>query len=273
VSGFSAEWLGQREPADRVAVNAGLRQDLVRLFAGRDRITVVDLGSGTGSNLRNLGTALGGRQCWRLVDNNACLLERATSPDLAILGATGEPVEIETRIADFSRGDFAPLLRGADLVTASALFDLVSAPVIERLAAAVTAPRQVFYSVLTYDGIAAWLPEHPADEAMREAFNRHQRTDKGFGPAEGPAATERLATAFARHDYAVLRGKSPWILDGNFAVLRCEVDRGWAEAVRRTGLLAGPTLDAWLAHRLTPGERVTIVGHEDLLAYPKERVT
>jgi hypothetical protein len=268
MSTFSAEWLALREAADRRAVNSYVRQELVRALAGRDHISVVDLGSGTGSNLRGLGPALSGRQRWTLVDNVAGLLERPTLPGLRLASAAGEPIEIDTCVADFSDGVFEPLIAGADLVTASALFDLVSAPVLERLAETVVARGQVFYTVLTYDGIAAWLPEHPADPAMRNAFNRHQRSDKGFGPAEGPGATARLAAAFVRRGYRVVRGKSPWVLDGSLPELRRKADRGWAGAVRETGLVPSATIDDWLARRLRPVEAVTIVGHEDLLALP-----
>ncbi len=121
--------------------------------------------------------------------------------------------EVACKRVDLASVEFRPLLSGADLVTASALFDLFSVEAIERLAGAVAAERCAFYTVFTYDGIAAFLPEHSADGAMRETFNRHQRTDKGFGPAAGPTASDALAAAFARYGYSVLRGKSPWVLD------------------------------------------------------------
>src|SRR5690606_17653538 len=116
------------------------------------------------------------------------------------------------------------LLQDADLVTASALFDLVSAPFIEAMASEIAAMRCAFYTVLTYDGIAAFLPDHAANHLMREAFNRHQQTDKGFGPAAGPTATDILANAFRRHGYTVRRGKSPWVLDDTRVSLRCELE-------------------------------------------------
>ena len=156
----------------------------------------------------------------------------------------------------------------SDLVTAAALFDLISVSVIDNFADAVAANRQIFSTVLTYDGIAAWNPAHPADNGMREAFNQHQSGDKGFGPAAGPGATAALAAAFTRHGYRVIRGKSPWVLDRSYPELRRDLDAGWAGAVRETGLVPQAAIDSWLAGRAADPDAVTIVGHEDLLALP-----
>ncbi len=262
MSGFSADWLALREPADHASVNAGVRANLAQAFAGRGSLRVVDLGSGTGSNLRNLSRILGPGQHWTLVDYDAELLDVAHARE-----AESAADSVACKQADLSSGDLRAVIDDAELVTASALFDLVSVPVIDRLADAVAAASAVFYTVLTYDGAARWMPEHPADAEMRAAFNRHQRSDKGFGPAAGPDATDILAEAFARHGYRIQRGGSPWQLDSHFTELRREVDRGWANAAREAGVVAS-VADDWLHHRLTAPDAVTIVGHEDLLALP-----
>jgi SAM-dependent methyltransferase len=271
MSGFSPDWLALREPADHASINAEVRRHLLARFAGRrEPLRVVDLGAGAGSNLRGLAPALaervGGGQSWTLVDYDTKLLAvaRARTTERPIAG-----VDVALQQADFSGGDFARLIVGADLVTAAALFDLISVTVIDKLAAAVAANRQVFATVLTYDGIASWLPAGPLDEAMRQAFNAHQHGDKGFGPAAGPDATEALAKAFARHGYRIVRGKSPWVLDQTFAPLRDELDRGFAGAVAETGRVARADTDRWLAARAkAAADAVTIIGHEDILAVP-----
>ena len=51
---FSPEWLALREPADHAARSTSLMARLGRHFAGRERISVVDLGCGAGSNLRGV---------------------------------------------------------------------------------------------------------------------------------------------------------------------------------------------------------------------------
>lgn len=278
---FSPEWLALREPADHAAVNGQIRNAVRTRFAGRDLIRVVDLGCGAGSNLRGTCSALGNRQAWTLVDYDAKLLAAArerlaafadTSQESAAGGlkltSAGAMIDVAFRQADLSSGDFAAVIEGTDLVTAAALFDLVSVPVIEKLAAAVTERRQAFYTVLSYDGIAAWLPGHPADAALRHAFNAHQLTDKGFGPAAGPGATDALTAAFQRRGYKVYRGHSPWILDHRYERLRKELDAGFASAVVETGRIDTATVAAWLDARRCAADAVTIIGHEDLFAVP-----
>lgn len=263
---FSPEWLALREPADHASVNAQVRHALHARFAGKASIRVVDLGCGAGSNLRGTHAALGATQHWTLVDYDPKLLSAAESH----LAAFERRAEIDVRFkqADLSSGNLSEIVDGADLVTAAALFDLISARVIDKLVAAIAANRQSFFTVLSYDGIASWLPAHPADNAMRDAFNTHQRGDKGFGPAEGPIATDTLAKAFTRHGYQVIRGKSPWVLDHRFEQLRRELDQGFAGAVRETGEVGPADVDSWLQARLSSQDAVTIIGHEDLFAYP-----
>ena len=56
---------------------------------------------------------------------------------------------------------------------------------------------------LTYDGRIACTPAEPDDEAIRDLVNRHQRTDKGFGEAVGPDASDLAQEYFAGAGYEV----------------------------------------------------------------------
>ena len=75
MSGFSPEWLRLREAADRRARNRDIESVVQARFAQRDAVTVVDLGCGTGSNLRATTSLLPNVQSWTLVDNDAALLD------------------------------------------------------------------------------------------------------------------------------------------------------------------------------------------------------
>jgi hypothetical protein len=153
------------------------------------------------------------------------------------------------------------------LVTASALFDLVSADFIARFVRAVSARKCAFYTVLTYDGDQRWEPEHDADVATAEAFHAHQARDKGFGPAAGPAAADLLSEAFSAQGYTVREGDSAWRLGPGDTALIGDLARGFAEAVEETGRLDAATIEAWKSVRRTGA----IVGHADTLALPPPR--
>ena len=133
---------------------------------------------------------------------------------------------VEFRRADLAGDLEAALGPSANLVTASALFDLASPEFIARLAAAVAARKSAFYTVLTYDGDQRWTPEHEADAALLEAFHAHQRRDKGFGPAAGPDAPDALSEAFAARGYAVQEGDSAWRLGAEDEALIAELAVG-----------------------------------------------
>jgi SAM-dependent methyltransferase len=278
MNGFSADWLSLREPADHRARNGGLLDVLAGSFAGRDALTIVDLGCGTGSNLRATAPHLGPAQHWHLVDYDPKLLaaarERlrawadaaeARGEDLG-LRIGGRAITVSFHQADLATGPGAVLDLKPDLVTAAALFDLVSAPWIEGFAAAVAARGAAFYTALTYNGAEAWEPPHAADAAMFRAFHAHQGGDKGFGPSAGPEATEALASAFRAQGYRVTLADSPWRLGNEDRALVTELARGVAQAVRETGQVPEAAIADWLQAR---EQAACMIGHTDCLALPE----
>ncbi|QCK84684.1 SAM-dependent methyltransferase [Phreatobacter aquaticus] len=275
---FSPEWLALREPADHAARSRDLKASVARHFAGRATIDVVDLGCGAGSNLRGTFDALPDIQRWRLVDYDPNLLAAArqrlaawaddVSNDGEVLALRKGAKAISIRFvqADLNRDLDRVLEPATDLVTAAALFDLVSVDWIAGFVADLARRRLPLYTVLTYDGTERWQPPHPVDDQMLAAFHAHQGTDKGFGPAAGPRATAAMAEAFARAGYRVERAPSPWLLGPDFAQLARELVTGFAGAVGETGNVPGADIAAWLTARQAG---VTCeVGHEDLFVLP-----
>lgn len=274
MSGFSPEWLALREPVDHRSRDAGLAARLAERLSPLAEPRVVDLGCGTGSNLRALAPVLGGRQSWTLVDYDARLLTAARERLTAWADSTSDSrvgvvlhkgaceIAVRFRQADLVRDLDAALGDGPDLVTASALFDLCSADFIGRFAEAVAARKAVFYTVLTYDGVQTWTPEHPADAAMRDAFVAHQKTDKGFGVSAGPDAPLCLKEAFTAAGYTVTEADTPWRLGGDDLALVKDLATGFAGAVEETGRLDAKVISDW--HRVV--RTGAVVGHTDTLA-------
>jgi SAM-dependent methyltransferase len=267
MSGFSADWLSLREPADHRARDKGLIAALSAWSAGRDSITVLDLGCGTGSNARAMIPHLHGQQHWRLVDYDRALLDVARGKLAEEGGDRLHAMTVKTEEADLSLGLTPLLAEPCDIVTASALFDLMSKDWLESMVTALAIRRLPFYTVLIYDGVMDWAPEHPLDEAVRDAFNTHQLGDKGFGPSAGPEAGVFLAWRLIDAGYEVTAAPSPWTLGREDRALMLANLEGVAQAAREMGHLPEADLAEWVAFR-RDSESCT-VGHLDLLAFPK----
>ena len=267
MSSFSLEWLALREPYDRRARNTAVLATVARSIATHSSVTIVDLACGTGATLRAVSGALPQRQNWRLIDNDLSLLARAPP------AAPSAKVTVRAIPLDLSH-DLETALDGpVDLVTTSAFLDLVSAEWIERLVTEIAVRKLRFYAALTYDGRVALEPADPSDAAIIAAFHRHQCTDKGFGPALGPAAAATAIRLFERIGYTVERGASDWAL-GPAATLQAEVLAGFAGAAAEIGGVATSAIEGWVARRksLRAAQILHLrVGHIDFFAYPSGR--
>ena len=67
-------WLRLREPADTAARSDRLTRRIAETLETGEVVQVLDLATGTGSNLRYLAPRLPGRQRWLMVDRDATLL-------------------------------------------------------------------------------------------------------------------------------------------------------------------------------------------------------
>ena len=272
MAGFTADWLALREPADARARSAKLATLVADRLALAAPPRVLDLAAGTGANARYLAEFLspghGGqhRLQWLLVDHDSALLALAA----AALKATHQ---VEIRAVDLAFA-FEPaaddICAGRDLVTASALLDLVSEPWLRALAGKCRGARAVVLFALTYNGDWRCTPREPEDDAVRKLVNRHQRTDKGFGPALGPDGPEAAARTFAALGYEVRRERSDWVLEADARDLQAQLIEGWAEAAAAIAPDRAGSLQSWKARRLAhlaAGRSRLVVGHEDLVGW------
>lgn len=266
MSGFSIEWLDLREEADTAARDKSMAaKALAWLNQANDPISpdriVVDLGSGTGSTLRALSRLGANNIVWRLVDLDGDLLDEA-------LRRHSKNYLIEDYQADLTIVNELPLT-GANLVSASALFDLASAKFIDALVERIDSNKTAVYAALNYDGNTRWTPAHPLDEKVLAAFNEDQLRDKGLGAALGPACTDYLKKSLEKKHYSVAISASPWQLSEKDQRLIVELIEGIAAAVFSSKLLTNQELQDWKAFRLVQAPNCScIVGHQDLLAVP-----
>jgi hypothetical protein len=265
MSGFSSEWLALREPFDVAARNKDVLDAMLAAFRGQGSISVVDLACGTGSTLRAISGRLPPRQNWRLVDNDLGLLAAAATlarpPDIVVT-----PVAIDL-VRDLELALDGPI----DLITTSALLDLVSGDWLERLIVEAAVRRLPIYAALSYDGRVSFKPNEPFDGDIVGAVNRHQRGDKGFGPALGPDAVNFAADIVKRVGYSFVEGTSDWSFGVSDTAIQEEVLRGFANAAGELRSLPDERIADWLARRLdmvAAGVSTMRVGHVDFFAMP-----
>jgi hypothetical protein len=265
MSGFSASWLALREPFDVRARNQQVLDTVVAAFADRPVVSITDLACGTGATLRALAPRVRARQVWRLADNDLGLLLRASTT------ARPQRVTVNTVPLDLTRDLEAALDGVVDLVTASALIDLVSSEWLERLAVEAVVRSVPVYLALSYDGRITFDPADPGDAAIVAAVNTHQRTDKGFGPALGPAAAGAAVARFESLGYEVFHGTADWLLRPGDREIQMQLLAGWASAAREIGAVSLAEAAGWLTRRrdaVTAGRSVIRVGHVDIFARP-----
>ncbi|MFG1604597.1 class I SAM-dependent methyltransferase [Actinoplanes sp. NPDC049265] len=250
---FSADWLTLREPADAAARDRGLVDVLRATLDGE--LVVRDLGCGTGSMGRWLAPRLGRRQHWVLMDRDPALLEHAREH-------LPEGVTVETRQGDVT-GLTGADLTGTDLVTCSALLDLLTEEEVGALARACAEAGTAALFTLSVTGEVSLDPADPLDDDIAVAFNEHQRREAGGRRLLGPDAADVAAAAFRAAGASVTVRPAPWRLSTRDTGLAAEWLRGWVGAAveQRPDL----RVDEYLKQREADGFAAR-VGHADLLA-------
>jgi SAM-dependent methyltransferase len=283
VSEFSVDWLALRGDADVRARDAcmPLLWSLRRWLAARRPARIVDLGCGSGANLRYLGPRLGGAQRWHCIDQDAALLA-ALMRQCGVPGVTACPGNGSTGGPGWrarlrlQHGDLAAPIRAirpdsVDLVTASALLDLVSGAWLAALAARCAAAGAAVLFSLSVDGEFAIRPREDDDAWLLALVRRHQHRDKGLGTALGPTAAKRASRCLQARGYRVRSRRSDWLLDATDGALQRALLAGWVEAALEVAPAQAARLRRWQEIReahLRAGRSCIRVGHRELLALP-----
>jgi hypothetical protein len=260
---IEAGWLELREPADTRARDAAAAELLPPLLArlpdrGQEGLRIVDLGSGTGSNLRWLAPRLPDpdRQHWTLVDHDPNLLARGPV----------QATSVRADVTDLPR--VLTELGGADLITTAALLDLLDLAELTAVVDAVVAAKVPALFSLTVTGEAGIEPGDEQDEPLAAAFDDHQRRDGRPGPGSATITAE----LFRDRGWLVQEARTAWQLTAaeDPTLVSAWLD-GRAEAVveHRPGLAEATA--GWLNRRqeqCAAGQLNVVVGHVDLLAFP-----
>lgn len=288
-TGFSADWLRQREPFDLAARSPSLTlgfRDALRPPAPA-ALRIIDLASGSGANFRALAPLLENDQEWRLVDHDPLLLAAQRSEITRWASGRGWHCHDHEGGLAIHAGPARWLVRGQQLdlardledidlascdgLVTTAFLDLVSAAWLDRLSALLARTPRPLLASLTVDGRRAWFPARPADQLIADAFLSHQGSDKGFGPSLGVRATPHLAAKLAVAGYQVSTQASDWHIGQKHSDMLLNMAQEAAAVATETDPSCKAAVSNWLADRATDIHRGLLsldIGHLDLLAVP-----
>jgi hypothetical protein len=219
---------------------------------------------------RWLAARLAGPQHWIMYDRDDELLSHAVA-DSPHVAADGAPVTIETRRRDITR--LGPEeLAGADLITASALLDMMTSEELERLLVSCAGAGCPVLIALTVTGDVDLSPADPFDRCVADAFNAHQRRTTGTRRLLGPDAVGAAVEGFTLLGFDVLLRESPWLLGPDRGALSSTWFDGWLSAACEQQPELRATADSYARRRLAEaaaGRLSVTVHHLDLLARPR----
>lgn len=283
---FEPEWLRLREPLDEAARAVGLSWAFGRVLPSHPMI--IDLGAGTGGNVRQLAMKLGrGEQDWTLIDKDRKLLAKAPGEigrwadrngwdhkeqgRAYLITCDDMAVRVEMRSFDLTQDPADLGLNQYDGITAKALFDLVSLSWVERFVTELAAcGYPPLLASLTIDGRAEFSIPDDDDAFVLDLFHTQMARAKGLGGAAlGRAAPTALAGLLSGVGYKVETAPADWKIGPKQIAAHLAMLTGYERAATQCDPGAAPRIQAWAERRRhlasEQGARLT-VGHQDLLA-------
>jgi trans-aconitate methyltransferase len=265
----STAWLDLRERADAAARSWELVSQLRPRLPAGGGLVIHDLGCGSGAMGRWLAPLLHGPQHWVLHDRDPHLLAIAEAQQPGSV-AGWSAVTVETRLSDVTRLR-RDELADANLITASALLDLLTADELARLMRACAAAGCPVLVALSVTGRVHWLAADPLDSRVAAAFDAHQRRTTRRGRLLGPDAVEAAADGFRRLGAEVVVKPTPWRLGVADTELAVEWLEGWVGAACEQEPALAADAGRYRHRRLSEvaaGRVALTVGHADLLVLP-----
>ncbi len=265
---FESAWLDLREPYDRSTLGAQITKPLRAWSSLQETLRILDLAAGTGANLRAIAPHLSSRQAWHLIDNDPALIDLVNPRLRALAGGRGS-IAVTTQVSDMVQG--LPVLteQRFDLVTASAFLDLVSESWLTDAISAIVSTTPAILFRLSYQGLIRWAPSDRDDDMVAGLINRHQKTDKGFGPALGPQAAETAQKLLKAHGYDLISACSDWQLGTDDVAMQKALLADWSGAAASMAPGNAAQIRAWANRRrrlIVAGDSHLLVGHTDFFA-------
>lgn len=229
------EYLTAKRTVDDRALNQRVLSEFSVAIASRNMpVRLCEVGAGTGTMVARLAkrALLPDRCFYRLVERKPeCVsIARARLPEwVSEAGYTTVDSERETADETDSDTDCFSVTDGIreltvdirqqdlrelspqnqfDAVVACAVLDIVPEESVSELLG-LLAPGGVLYAPITFDGLTGFVPSHPLDTAVTEAYHRHMAERDGMGPDAGRAVLSALSQPTTE---ILAVGGSDWVI-------------------------------------------------------------
>ena len=225
----SIHWHEERFAYDCQARNHEVEQACFHHFYGKNKMTIVDLGSGTGSNCLYFFEKFPAQQNWIFIEQKAHVSEYAlkrlkreaeasgyeatTDANKLTLKKEERSVEIEYLTDSFLDLEKLVNLDEVDLVMASAVFDLLSFPQFTSFASVLLEKKLPLLTTLNYADMN-FDDDIPADIFFIEKYESYMNRPQEFGKAMGKKCPRVLVDFFQKQQAEVVYGSSIWKLEG-----------------------------------------------------------
>jgi SAM-dependent methyltransferase len=286
-----ARYLAAKTTVDDRALNRHVLAGLCRLMpAAAPRVLEVGAGLGTMvARLMDWGVVGAGE--YILLDADRQLLDRSRQWLCAWAAARGlrsDPLpeglwvgDLRVRLVHAELGRYLEATHGAlaDVLIANAVLDLVDVPAVLPGLLRLLAPGGVYWFTINYDGESIFVPGHPHDGQIMQAYHRDMDERFRYGRPAGESRTGRRLFHHLRAAGApaLAAGSSDWVVsagpDGNYPgdeayFLRSILDTIRGALRNRQDQVEPADLAGWLAERgrqLAAGELVYIAHQLDFV--------
>ena len=214
---FENSWLYQREKIDNQSKNLSLINIINNALKNIENISILDLGTGTGSNFRFLSKKITHKnQFWTLMDISKSSLQEAKRNIISNNKIKSVSFKNHNIIKNIKNINFNKY----DLVAGSAFLDIMPNSwfkVFHKL----NQDTKIIYFSINYDGYFKFYPRHNFDNNMLKLFNKDQRSKKdGKVNAVGPDCGEIIMSHFSKtHKTYLLNSNWVDIRNKNFQLM------------------------------------------------------
>jgi len=282
-------WLDHRYAFDAEARNPSIEKKFIKYFSERESIHILDAGAGTGNNFKYYFEKLPNqKQSWVLLEQEAGSIEQCrkrlqrfaekkgyeleTTDDRFLLKAEGKLAQIQ-----FEQGNLQDIkahvdMETLDVVTANALFDLVSYEQFDHFAAQLTCYQVCLLATLNYYE-TSFLPFSEEDGRFVRFFHTHMMRPRDFGQGMGPNCSEEMLELLVAHEMKVEQEESRWHLKRYDTTMQHYILHFFEQAIRDLSLSDSELRDTdqWISTKKEMSQSHTleiIVDHSDIFAYP-----